>query len=186
MLIARQKRSENIAEYLLYMWQIEDTLRAFGLDINRIDEQLIARYNLDEATRKEMREWYDGLIEMMRHEHVTERGHLQINKNTLSALADVHNQLLRSPRYADYTALFYKTLPFIVELRAKAGDDKAGEIETCFNALYGVLMLRLQKREITPDTELAVAQISKFIATLAAYYHKNEKEPLFDDDSPVN
>ena len=29
MIIARQKKQENIAEYLLYMWQIEDIIRAF-------------------------------------------------------------------------------------------------------------------------------------------------------------
>ena len=31
MKIASQKRKENIAEYLLYMWQIEDIIRANGL-----------------------------------------------------------------------------------------------------------------------------------------------------------
>ena len=36
MYIASQKRKENIAEYLLYMWQIEDMIRANGLDIDRI------------------------------------------------------------------------------------------------------------------------------------------------------
>ena len=30
MKIARQLKDNNIAEYLLYMWQLEDTLRAYG------------------------------------------------------------------------------------------------------------------------------------------------------------
>ena len=34
MIIASQKKKENIAEYLLYMWQIEDIIRAYGLDID--------------------------------------------------------------------------------------------------------------------------------------------------------
>ena len=36
MITASQKRKENIAEYLLYMWQIEDLIRANGLDIDKI------------------------------------------------------------------------------------------------------------------------------------------------------
>ena len=31
MIIAQKKRKENIAEYLLYMWQIEDLIRATGV-----------------------------------------------------------------------------------------------------------------------------------------------------------
>ena len=43
MIIAQQKRNENIAEYLLYMWQIEDILRAYHLDINLIELNLISK-----------------------------------------------------------------------------------------------------------------------------------------------
>ena len=34
MLIAKQKRQENIAEYVLYMWQLEDMLRACNFDVD--------------------------------------------------------------------------------------------------------------------------------------------------------
>jgi hypothetical protein len=57
-----------------------------------------------------------------------------------------------------------------VELRGKEGDTKTGELETCFMALYGVLMLRLQGKPITPETEAAIQQIGKFIGFLAAKY----------------
>ena len=185
MLTSKQKREENIAEYLLYMWQIEDIIRAYGADMNAIEQNIISQYKLDEDLHKQYFEWYESLIEMMRHENVLQSGHLQINKNVIIRLADLHQELLKSPKYPDYTAEFYKTLPFIVELRAKAGENKAGEIETCFNALYGMLLLRLQKKEISPDTAIAMKQISRFIATLAAYYKKNNETPLFEDTKPV-
>ena len=44
MIIAQQKRKENIAEYLLYMWQVEDLLRACDLDDDRIDQLLVSRF----------------------------------------------------------------------------------------------------------------------------------------------
>jgi len=179
MIIASQKHKENIAEYLLYMWQIEDIIRANGLDIDRIKANVIDRFQLTDAQRKEMVEWYESLIDMMRREGVEKSGHLQLNKNVIIQLTDLHLALLKDPRFPEYTAEFYKTLPYIVELRAKAGDIPAGEIETCFNALYGMLMLRLQGKEITSDTLDAVAQITKFLALLAKDYNLDREDKLF-------
>ena len=181
MIIAEKKRQENIAEYLLYMWQVEDIIRASKLDIDTIDRNIIARYDVDDTQRAAMREWWEGLIMMMKADGVVERGHLQINKNVLIRLADLHQQLLHSTRYPEYGADFYRTLPYIVELRAHSGDEPCGELETCFNALYGTMMLRLQGKEVSKDTETAIAQISHFVGLLAAYYKKNETEPLFDE-----
>lgn len=182
MITASRLHKENIAEYLIYMWQIEDIIRANDLDIEKIEKNVIDRYTLTPAQRKEMTEWYESLIDMMRRENVEKSGHLQLNKNVIIQLTDLHLALLKDPRYAKYTAEFYKTLPFIVELRTKAGENPAPEIETCFNALYGMLMLRLQSKEITPETENAVKQISRFIATLAAYYNLDRENKLFNDD----
>ena len=75
-------------------------------------------------------------------------------------MTDLHLRLLKSTREPFYGAAFFKTLPYIVELRAKSGEGKTGELETCFNALYGVLLLRLQKKEIQSDTLKAIQQIS--------------------------
>lgn len=179
MYIASQKRKTNIAEYLLYMWQIEDIIRANDLDISKIEKNVIDKYELDAAQRKEMTEWYESLIDMMRREDVTKSGHLQLNKNVIIQLVDLHEALLKDPQFQDYTAEFYKTLPYIVELRSKAGENKAGEIETCFNALYGMLMLRLQGKEISKDTENAIVQIAKFISLLAKDFHLDEEDKLF-------
>lgn len=185
MYIASNKRKESVAEYLLYMWQIEDLIRANNLDIEKIKTNVIDRFSLNDAQKKEMTEWYESLIDMMRREGVAEKGHLQLNRNMIVQLVSLHQALLKDPRFPEYTAKFYKVLPYIVELRSKAGDDPAGEIETCFNALYGMLMLRLQGKEITPSTKEAVAQISRFIAMLSAYFRLDEDDKLYKDDGTV-
>ncbi len=77
-------------------------------------------------------------------------------------------------------------MPIIVELRAKSGEEKPGEIEACFNALYGMMVMRLQKRAITEETQKAMAQISRFVSMLATYYHKDKKEPLFGKEDYDN
>ena len=179
MIIASQKRKENIAEYMLYMWQIEDMIRANGFDMERIRVNVIDKFNLDGQQRREMEEWYESLIDMMRREDVVEKGHLQINRNVLNQLVQLHQALLKDPEFPEYTAEFYRTLPFIVELRGKAGDNKVGEIETCFTALYGMLMMRLQRKEPSEDTKLAMEQISRFIALLSRNFHLDEDDKLF-------
>ncbi|MDE6489344.1 MAG: DUF4924 family protein, partial [Paramuribaculum sp.] len=180
---ASQKRQENIAEYLLYMWQIEDLIRANDLDLDKIRENVIDRFtSLTDEQRHEMAEWYESLIDMMRREGVEKKGHLQINRNVLSSLVDLHQTLLKDPEFAEYTAEFYRTLPYIVELRSKAGEEKPGEIETCFNALYGMLMMRLQKKEISEETLAAIKQISRFIAVLARNFKLDEQHKLFKND----
>lgn len=185
MIIASEKRRQNIAEYLLYMWQIEDIIRANNLDIERIKTNVIDRfYSLTEDQRREMTEWYESLIDMMRQEGVEKKGHLQINRNVLSSMVDLHQALLKDPdpKFEPYRAEFYRTLPYVVELRSKAGENKVGEIETCMNALYGMLMMRLQQKEITPQTMDALKQISRFIALLSRDFKLNEEESLFKKD----
>ncbi len=182
MFTASQKKKENIAEYLLYMWQIEDLIRANDLDMDKIERNIIDHYtNLSDEQRRDLYEWYESLIDMMRREGVEKHGHLQLNRNTLSELSDLHSRLLADPKFAQYSREFYRTLPFIVELRSKAGYEKAGELETCFNALYGLMMLRLQKREITPQTLEATQQISRLLAMLANYYKEDREGTLFKD-----
>ena len=181
MYIASQKRKENIAEYLLYMWQIEDIIRANGMDLDKIKANVIDKFTLTEEQYKEMAEWYESLIDMMRREDVAEKGHLQLNKNVIIQLDDLHLRLLKDPKHPEYAAEFYKTLPFIVELRSKQGDNKTDEIETCFTALYGTLMLKLKGQEISKETAAALTQISKFIALLARYYQLDQEDKLDEE-----
>lgn len=189
MLIALQKRKENIAEYLLYMWQIEDLLRACQLDNHRIEQLLVNRFATADRSPeelKEIREWYYNLAEMMRLEGKRESGHLQLNQNVMIDMTDLHLRLLKHGQDAIYTSAFYATLPFIVELRSKEGENKSGELESCFNALYGILLLRLQGKQISEETETALKQISKFIALLAQKYTLwKSGELTFDDEEPL-
>ncbi|MGM9821735.1 MAG: DUF4924 family protein [Muribaculaceae bacterium] len=183
MIIASKKRKENIAEYILYMWQVEDIIRANDLDIEKIKLNVIDKFQgLSDEQRHQMVEWYESLIDMMRREGVQKSGHLQINRNILNQLVQLHQALLADPSFPEYTAEFYRTLPYIVELRSKQGDTPLGEIETCFTALYGMLLMRLQRKTLTPETEAAIHQISRFIAGLSRDFHLDEEDKLFKHD----
>jgi len=170
MIIARQKKKDNIAEYLLYMWQVEDLIRANNFDMEAICRTVVAHYNQPEEVKEEIALWYKELIEMMRSEGVMEKGHIQLNQNVIIALTDLHLRLLKSSEEMVYGAAYYKTLPYIVQLRSKAGGETVSELETCFTALYGYLMLKMQQKEITGETTEAIKQIYSFLALLAEKY----------------
>ena len=179
MYTASEKKRENIAEYLLYMWQIEDLIRANLLDIEKIEENILSKYTiLDNIQRKHLREWYESLIDMMKREGVTESGHIQLNKNVIIQLTDLHQRLLADQKFAEYAAEFYKILPYIVELRAKARDNKTDEIETCFNALYGLILLKIAGKEVSEETQQAAKEISRFLALLSKYYKMDYNNEL--------
>ena len=173
MYLAEQLKKKSVAEYLLYMWQVEDTIRAF--DLERMAREYIPQFGLDAEKSEALRGWYESLIEMMREEGVTEKGHLQVNKNIIILLNDLHVQLLKSSKHPFYSAAYYKALPFIVELRAKSVESQEkGEIENCFDALYGTMLLRAQKKEVSVETATAIDNIAKFIALLSDYYQKDK------------
>lgn len=178
MFIAQELRKTNIAEYLLYMWQVEDIIRAYDCSLSRIRHEYIERFDYDDEQLEELTDWYGNLIRMMNSEGCREQGHLQINEVVMQQLQELHSQLLSSTKFPFYNAEYYKVLPYIVELRNRGGDRDENEIETCFNSLFGMILLRLQKKEISPNTEHAIKEITTFIGMLSDYYKKDKEEGL--------
>jgi hypothetical protein len=115
---------------------------------------------------------------MMRSEDVNKSGHLQINKNIIILLTDLHTELLKSSKHPFYSAAYYKVLPFIVEIRNKSNGTDKPEIENCFDAIYGFTTLRMQQKEVSSETVNAVGEITKFLGLLADYYKKDKNADL--------
>ena len=185
MFISKELRKKNIAEYLLYMWQVEDMIRANKLSLDSVKSNVISAYELPDDSRQQLVEWYGNLIEMMRTEGVADAGHLQINKNVIIMLTDLHLRLLASPKVPFYSAAYYKALPFVVEFRSKSNGQDKPELENCFDALYMVWMMKLQKRELSEETLKATTEISKFISMLSLYYNEDEAGRLKLEDDEV-
>lgn len=170
MYIAHKLKKENICEYLLYMWQIEDLIRAFSLNIDLINERIVSTFPVKkEEERKALYDWYDSLIEMMRLENIQESGHLQLNKNIIIELNDFHALIMNSGQVPAYNAKFLHILPFINQLKMKA-EPGISDLELCFNFLYGIMVLRMKKAEIKPETLQTQTEVSKYLVLLARNY----------------
>jgi flagellin-specific chaperone FliS len=112
----------------------------------------------------------------MKSEGVQEKGHLQINKNIIIDLTDIHLRLLKDPKESEYIGVYYNTLPYIVELRSKTTDKEVPELETCFTALYGYMLLNIQKKEISKETQAAITQITSLLRLLSKKYKEIDQQ----------
>jgi hypothetical protein len=171
MLTASHLKKTNICEYVLYMWQTEDLLRALKLDMDAVERVLVNSHDYkDDAERKRVMEWYESLIDMMYAEQLVEKGHLQLNRNTLIDLEDVHQRILKSGQVPAYNAKFFYVLPMINQLRQKS-EDGLSDLELCFNFQYGFMLLKLQKKEISKETAKTQEEIARFMVLLAKNFH---------------
>ena len=174
MIIAKQKKKENIIEYILYMWQIEDMIRSFSLNITTIEEKIINQFQFENKNeKKEMLDWYNGLIMQMKEENIIEKGHLQFLKNTINDLYDLHLYMIEK-KNVQYLQFYSWAKSHLVKLQELSKNSTENEIEAGLNGLYGFLMLKLQKRKISKETQDSIQAISQMMAQLSETYLKIE------------
>lgn len=177
MLIAKEKRQNNIGEYLLYMYQVEDLIRACKLDKNTLEHQIISRYQTDEETLNEVKDWYFGLAELMHDEQLQQKGHLSFITNKINELYDFHKYLIQQKDHMEYVALYQKNLPVLNEIMAKQ-PDTSNEIQAIIDVIYGYFLLKLKKENITPETTESITQLSALLARLSLKFKQYETGEL--------
>ncbi len=148
-----KSKKDNIAEYILYLWQMEDYLRA-------VPEKAEATPELHE------------LNEMMHREGLLEGGHLALANNALSELEDLHTQILNED--AMYRAAIIRLQPSLNLLKAKTDRPTMSDIEACLVLLYQIMLLKLQKREISPETTSVQTQATQVLTFLSRTYHDDQ------------
>ena len=154
LILTMKSKKDNIAEYILYLWQMEDWLRAFP-------DQADATPELHE------------LNEMMHREGIIESGHLALAQNALSELEELHRSLLDED--ALYRAAILRLQPSLNLLKAKTDRPTMSDIEACLVLLYQIMMLRLQKREISAETADVQQRATQLLQFLSKTYYANSR-----------
>ena len=173
--IAVTKRKENIAEYILYLWQLEDLLRALQFSPEAIYSTLIApRKELDEQQKSAFLIWYMDIANLLREEGKEEKGHLEHTLHLIRDLHDLHLQLMKLPIGEHYRTTFARLEPELPKLRALLGKPGISDTEIAFRALYATMLYRIkgQENKAVSDT---LEFISPVIAHLSAMHRKVEK-----------
>jgi hypothetical protein len=174
MLIAQEKRKSNIVEYLLYMYQVEDTIRACNFDINIIEERIITQYKVSEKTRVDIRNWYADLIVMMFQQKITKSGHLDFLVDIVDNLYALHLRIIEEHMDSAYIQSYKAALPNIFAFKQKLNKSYRNEVDICTTGLYALLLLRLQKKEISGETMEAMQTFSNMLAILGSWFLRLE------------
>lgn len=178
MLIAQQKQHENIAEYILYMYQIEDVIRSFQLDLDRIMSEYVAKQIPNPSFTEAYRTWYADLIRQMKSQRIEEKGHLFLIQEVLIEISYLHNTLLNLMNDQKYRDLYERAIEHIEAFREKSNLKDRNHIEIVFHALYMKLLLRLQRKEISAETEEAFDAMRIMAAYLSRAYHQMKSGDL--------
>lgn len=191
MYIARQKRRENIAEYILYLWQLEDLLRALQFSPEAIWSQLVEPSGREPECSREQFLWYMELTNLLRSEDKADKGHLEHTLHLIADLQNLHEQLMELPAGERYRELFGRLAPELPRLRSLLGKPDISDIELCFRALYATMLYRIKRdKKSQRAIEDVLELISPVIAELAAVYGRvergeldlyGEKEPCAED-----
>ncbi len=178
MIVAQEKRKKDVAGYVLYMWQIEDLIRAAKLDMTVIESTIIAKYDQNQEVKKNLYQWYDNLVEMMKLEKKEKSGHLQVFVNTLNEMHQLHLQLMQNPGEIAYQHLYAKALPLIKELGKKMQPVPQNDIELMLAALYNAFAMRLRGKELSGDTNEALQVFGRALSMLSEKYRKDQEGTL--------
>lgn len=150
-------KRENIAEYVLQMWQMEDLVRAFTTDEALAQNAFLA-----------------DLKAMMQQEGVMEKGHVQVVQVAMQEMEEIHASLYDEE--ATYRAAWIALKPYMTLLKAKTDRPTMSDIEICLVFLYDIMLLRMQKKEISTETEAIQKQVSALLRYIAMDYNAQRQE----------
>jgi hypothetical protein len=166
MIVAKEKFKTNIVEYLIYMFQVEDMIRACKFDETIIANSIITRYKVEPEIRKQIKEWYYELAESLKSEGKQKEGHLSYLLAKTQELYDFHLYLLQDKDHGDYQNAFRAIYPQVEILKEKK-KDADNDIALLLESVYGLFLLKLQQKEISEGTLQSVQEISGVLALLA-------------------
>lgn len=180
MYIARTKRKENIAEYILYLWQLEDLLRALQFSPEAIYTQLVGPAAAGDPEKdSSLLLWYVEIGNLLQQEGKSESGHLEHTLHLISDLQSLHEDLLKAPGGKRYRELYALLQPELPRLREMLGDKEVSDIELSFRALYATVLYRI-KGDKTKESSISdvIELVSPLIGELARIFHLTERGEL--------
>ena len=168
MLVSQKKKRENIAEYVIYMWQLEDIVRAHDHDPGSVYQFIMRDAQIEPALAADVLNWYTEVCSAVAS--LAKGRHLAEVHEVLQELSLLHGMLLTTIKDEDYLAVFEKARGSIEELKKRSGSDTVGDVEACFNGMYGVFLLDLQKKPLSDATKEAIKPVRELLKVLSLRY----------------
>ncbi|MBS9524874.1 DUF4924 family protein [Litoribacter ruber] len=167
--IAEKKKSTNIGEYIIYMYQMEDLIRSYQFNMEDIQKYVVSHYPVQEDKKEEIYEWFSDLGDKMQDEGVAESGHLSDVQAYVKALAELHWELLKTDK--EYFQIYDQAKPHILDfISSSNGQDIGHEVQICLNGIYGLLLARLTGKTVSEEIEKATSAFGAVLGYLNFVY----------------
>jgi len=173
--VAENKKSNNIAEYIIYMYQMEDLIRSYQGNPEEIKTFVVEKYPVSEEEKNKISDWYLGLLDQMKAEEILEKGHLKKLNGLVSELAKIHWDLLKTDPV--YFKAYGKAKPYIIQAVLQAeGKSLGNEIQICLNGVYGLLLCRLLGKKVSDEQLKSADAFGDILSTLSYHYKMKDSD----------
>ena len=167
MTLSESKKKAHIVEYILFLWQIEDLIRAADFNPEILENWAEDTANQEGTDPEKEKEWIVALAADMRSQGKVEQGHASSVREPLVELAHLHEMLVGPLEDLRYKEAFDTAEPMIKELSAKQPGPSGHPVEQLLIALYGWLMLRMKKQAVSAETEAGFVAFRNWANALA-------------------
>jgi|GEM_PF-167677 len=165
-------QNENVAEYLLYIFQIEALVRTINLDITRLEHELLAPAFTDPSQLEHQLSWYRTIVAEMQQRGLQKEGHLDQVEEILMELIYLHNTLLTILNDDNYKGFCEHAHDALQAFKVKSNMATRHDIEVLLHAMFMKLQLKMKKQEISAETEAAFDLFRIQLAYLSKNYKR--------------
>lgn len=172
MLPAEVKKRENIAEYIIHMYQTEDLILSYDFNLDEIFEFVIRHMSKDETELKQLLLWYADIIDRMKQEQVVEtKERLRETQSYVGQLTDLHFMLYKKDDA--YKAIFDQASEDIRNQLVLSEGKLSNPVQICINGVYGMLLIKLNGKKISPEQQSMIEHFGEVLSYLSKAYRKS-------------
>ncbi len=172
MQIAEKKKQNNIAEYIIHMYQTEDLIRVYEFDMELIKQYVIKHIPQDEVSKEETIAWYADILKSMQDQKVVEKGHLAETQKVVAKLETMKDDLIKTD--GEFKKIYLKAKAGIDDMMNMSEGKVESEVQVCFNAIYGLLIARINGREVPADLQPTLDHFGNVLSYLSYKYKQDE------------
>ena len=169
--IADKKKQNNIAEYIIYMYQTEDLIRAFDCDMEQIRAYVLKHIPQAAEDKEALLNWYQNVLEKMTSQGVIKTGHISDTQAIVTDLEALKDELINQDE--EFAAIYDKAKSHIQEMKAMAGIAMS-DVQICLNGVYGLLLAKINGRQVPDEIQPALDQFGNVLSYLSYKYKQQQ------------
>ncbi|MCA6077911.1 DUF4924 family protein [Fulvivirga sedimenti] len=173
--IADSKLKNNVSEFIIYMYQMEDLCRVYQFNIADIEQYVIHHFPVSSEEKVLLKVWFESLMEQMKNEQIEESGHLAEVQQYVNRLLDLKNRLLTTDE--EFAAVYNAARPHIRQSLMEAnavGKKINSDIQVCLNGIYGLLLCRMNGREVPEELNDGIDAFGNVLSYLSFKYKQED------------